>query len=182
MLISFSKFQLWYGCIALVSVLVAVALFYYGRMKENRRIIRVISKLGVRVLSSIKLPDGIDGDLYIDFLLLTSKGITAIAVKRYEGFIYAGDKLEQWTQVVNGSNYLFPNPLHEMKLKISVLKSLLPDIEIQGKILFAGNCCFPKGKPEAVMLLGDITNGIDKEPISEHYYASWEKLYQYQSR
>lgn len=183
MFTSLSEFELWHVLLVMISIFFSAGMvFYFMRVKEDRRIERAVYKLGAEALPSIRLPDGMDGDLYIDFILLTARGITAISVKRYEGFIYASEKLERWTQVINGNNYAFPNPLEEMDLKISALKLILPDVEVDGRVLFAGRCSFPKGKPDAVILLDDIVGKAKKEPISEHYYASWKKLHEYQIR
>src|SRR5688572_8380588 len=75
------------------------------RRREERRIRRTVCRQGADVLAALEIPDGLDGRMCIDYLVLTAEAIRVIVVKRYEGLIYAGEKLAEWTQVIKQNNY-----------------------------------------------------------------------------
>src|SRR5210317_276209 len=69
------------------------------------RLIRTIKKFGKETMHDVMLPDSLGGSTYIDFLALTSNAIVVLYLKRYRGVIFAGEKIEQWTQVINNHSY-----------------------------------------------------------------------------
>lgn len=149
------------------------------RTREHRRIRRVVRRQGADMLAALEIPDGLDGRMFIDYLVLTAESICMVVVKRYEGLIYAGEKLSEWTQVVRQNNYRFPNPLRELELKIIALRSIVPDIPITGYVLFSESCRFPTRKPEGVMCLGDPVSAFDRQrPVPEELRQAWGKLRQ----
>jgi hypothetical protein len=152
------------------------------RKREERRIRRAVRKQGSAVLAALEIPDGLDGRMFIDYLVLTADAIRVVIVKRYEGFIYAGEKLADWTQVVKPNNYRFPNPLQELELKLIALRSIVPGIPLTGCVLFSESCEFPTRKPEGVMRLGDPVAAFNKRPIPDELQQAWQKLQQLQRR
>lgn len=148
------------------------------RKREERRILRAVRKQGVDVLAALAIPDGLDGHMFIDYLVLTADAIRMVVVKRYEGLIYAGEKLAEWTQVIGQGNYRFPNPLKELELKIIALRAIVPGIPITGCVLFSESCKFPTRKPEGVVRLGEPVPAFDNRPIPEELQQAWQKLWQ----
>ncbi|HEX5057150.1 MAG TPA: nuclease-related domain-containing protein [Gammaproteobacteria bacterium] len=163
------------GCCILI-LLIWYALAAGGR--EERRIRRAVRRQGSEILAALEIPDGMDGRLFIDYLVLTADAIRVVVVKRYEGFIYAGEKLAEWTQVVKRNNYRFPNPLKELELKIIALGSIIPGIPITGCVLFSESCKFPTRQPGGVLRLGDPVPAYGKRPIPEDLQHAWRKLQQ----
>jgi hypothetical protein len=149
-----------------------------ARSREERRIRRAVRRLGTDVLTGLEIPDGLDGRMYIDYLVLTAGAIFVVVVKRYEGLIYAGEKLAEWTQVVRQNNYRFPNPLKELELKIIALRSIVPDVPISGCVLFGERSSFPTRKPEGVMCPGDAVPAVDRRPVAAALQQAWRKLRQ----
>lgn len=162
------------GCIILLLIWCALA----AGGREERRIRRAVRRQGADMLAALEIPDGMDGRIYIDYLVLTAEAIRLVMVKRYEGFIYAGEKMAEWTQVIKPNNYRFPNPLQELELKIVALRSIVPDIPITGCVLFSESCKFPTRKPAGVMCVGDPAPAFDKRPIPENLQQAWRKLQQ----
>lgn len=163
------------GCILLLLVWWALA----ERNREERRIRRAVRRQGAEVLAALEIPDGLDGRMFIDYLVLTAEAIRVIMVKRYEGFIYAGEKMAEWTQVVKQANYRFPNPLQELELKIMALRAIVPDVPVTGCVLFSESCRFPTRQPEGVLRPGDPVPAFDKRrPVPENLRNAWRKLQQ----
>ncbi|MBN1378234.1 MAG: NERD domain-containing protein [Gammaproteobacteria bacterium] len=141
-----------------------------------------IKKLGNKTLSNIRVPDGVDGELFIEHLVLNGDKIIVVDVKRYDGLIYAGEQLDTWTQVVNRRNFQFANPLLQMKNYIIAVQSLVPNLDVEGAVLFAGRSYFPKRVPDGVLTLDDIPKQPPKKTVSEHALSNWQKLQTYQQR
>jgi hypothetical protein len=148
------------------------------RNREERRIRRAVRKQGADILAALEISDGLDGRMFIDYLVLTAEAIRVVVVKRYEGLIYAGEKLAEWTQVIKQNNYRFPNPLQELELKIIALRSIVPGIPVTGCVLFSESCRFPTRKPEGVVCLGDPVPVFDKRSIPEGLQQAWQQLQQ----
>lgn len=165
--------------IAIFTLIVMIAAgIWFNRpaRRERRTINRAIRRLGVKILSDVKLPDGVDGDIYIDYLVLTPEDIKVVSVKRYPGLIYGGEQLQDWTQVIKNRNHNFPNPLYEMKLKIMAVKAVVPNVPINGLTLFCDDSRFPTHKPEGVLNVRDIVAKTDKKPIPPDLLNGWAIL------
>lgn len=139
-----------------------------------------IGKLGAKTLSNLRIPDGVDGELFIDHLVLNGNKVIVVNVKQYDGLIYGNETLDSWTQVVNQRNFQFSNPLYQMKHQVMAVKSLLPELEVDGTVLFAGRSHFPKRVPEGVLTLEDIPRRASKEAVSGEVLSCWQQLQQYQ--
>lgn len=164
--------------IAFCSVLLLVWWALAERGREERRIRRAVRRQGAEVLAAVEIPDGLDGHIFIDYLVLTAEAIRVVMVKRYEGFIYAGEKMAEWTQVVKQGSYRFPNPLQELELKIMALRSIVPGVPVSGCVLFSESCRFPTRQPEGVLRPGDPVPASGSRPIPDELRNAWRKLRQ----
>lgn len=158
---------------ALITVIAASIWFNQPARRERRNIKRAVNRLGVKVLNNVSLPDGVEGEIFIDYLVLTSEDIKVISVKRYPGLIYGGEQLQNWTQVVNNRNHNFPNPLYEMKLKIMAVQAIVPNVAVNGLTLFCDGSRFPTNKPPGVLNVKDIGARTDKNPVPDHLLNGW---------
>jgi hypothetical protein len=163
-------------CLLLAAVLVFVVWFNQPARREQRRIRRAVSRLGAKSLGNVRLSDGVDGEIFIDYLVLTPNDIKIVSVKHYPGLIYGGEQLPNWTQVVNRRSHTFPNPLHEMSLKVMIVKAIVPDAEVNGITLFGRNSRFPTSQPEGVVTLHDINAQAATGPIPVALLDSWNTL------
>lgn len=162
--------------VLLGAILGFVLWFNQPARREQRRIRRAIRRLGSQSLDNVRLPDGVDGEIIIDHLVLTPSEIKVVSVKRYPGLIYGGEQLPNWTQVVNRRSHTFPNPLHEMSLKVMIVKAIVPGAQVSGITLFGGDSRFPTSKPEGVITLHDINAKPAAGPIPDALLESWNTL------
>lgn len=159
--------------LVLIVAITGIIWFNQPLRRERRNIKRAIRRLGAKVLSDVKLPDGVDGEIFIDYLVLTPEDIKVVTLKRYPGLIYGGEQLQDWTQVVNNRNHNFPNPLYEMKLKIMAVKAIVPNVPVNGLTLFCDDSRFPTNKPAGVFNLCDIDSKSEKKPIPPELLSGW---------
>ena len=143
------------------------------------RLIRTIKKFGKETMHDVMLPDSLGGSTYIDFLALTSNAIVVLYLKRYRGVIFAGEKIEQWTQVINNHSYRFPNPLQKLEIDIMAINNLVKDVNVEGKVIFTKESEFPKGRPECVILVNEMEQNLKSysaEEIPSLLQTAWKRL------
>ena len=172
----------WYGIV--LAMLLAVTFYLLwspmGQVFSWLRLQKLISRTGFKRLSNIYVPDGMDGSLFIEHLMLQGDELLLLTVKRYRGNIFAADKIEQWTQVVSNHSYKFPNPLYQLEADLQSLRAAYPKTNINGLVVFAGDCSFPKGKPDQVYDINEFHSFTrDQQQSStpaERLQQSWQEI------
>lgn len=177
---SLSSAQFQWLLVALVIILLTLPVILFrhrlAAALKQRRLSHAVRRLGPRLHRDLLVPDGLDGALVADYVVLTHKGIMLVMVNWYEGNIFGGKDTDQWTQVYRGTSNRFPNPLHELQLICATVKSLVPNIPVSGIVLFAGDCRFPKDKPAGACLLDDLPGQRRKQEVPPRFETAWELL------
>lgn len=166
-----------------VAVIVLLVILVVRRPIRNFfdrfRLTRAIKRLGTAFMSNVVLSDGMDGHVFIEHLVLTPRHVLVVSVRRYSGAIFAAENMDMWAQVTDGGSYKFPNPLHEIEIATAAVKSHVPDAAVNGIILFGRDSTFPKGKPDGVMHISEISKlpapgreTVIPEPVKK----AWDRL------
>lgn len=174
--------------VAVLAVILLLAILVLGKpirnLIEQFRVGRAIKRLGTDSMSNVVISDGMDGHVFIEYLVLTPSQVLVITVRRYSGAIFAAKNMDMWAQVTDSGSYKFPNPLHEVETATAAVKSHLPDAPISGIILFGKDSTFPKGKPDGVMHISELARlsspGPDA-PISGPLKQAWDRLLELKS-
>ena len=146
----------WLGPLA--AAVLALALLWpriRGKLAE-RRMRRVVEALARDFIRDAVLPDGMDGVTHVDYLLLLPGQVVVIDIKKYQGFIFAGENIDQWTQVVGNRSYKFPNPLYKSEMDVMAVRTRITQAQVTGRVVFASEGSFPKGRPPGVCMLEDL--------------------------
>jgi len=164
-----------------IMLLVLALIFGYTTIKNWLKELflnRTVRKLGVAALRNIVIPDGMDGRVLIENVILTPNGIYILPIKRYCGIIFAADNIETWTQVVGKRSYKFPNPLPELETYLMAARNLLPAVNVTGYILVTRDAEFPKGKPERIIPLAQVAEVLatKSEEVPDQLRNAWDKL------
>lgn len=130
--------------------LLLVAAFLYWR-NHHRQLGTVFRNVAHEALEHVVIPDGLGGEIHIDWVLLTPEGLAVIEVKPYDGTVFCGDTLERWAVMHDGKRREFPNPLARLKDRIASVRTLVPDVPVTGWVLFTGAVDFPHGQAESVI-------------------------------
>jgi len=164
-----------------LAVLISMTLVFswspWQQLISHWRLHALVDKLGRASLRNVFVPDDMGGDLYIEQLLLRDDGLLLVNVKSFRGNIFAADQIELWTQVLGHHSYKFQNPLHQQESDLQALKVLIPKVKLDGLVVFARGCRFPKGKPDKVVDY-DLLKNI-KPPAEQVLPAvqdAWEQL------
>ena len=164
-----------------VVLLILALILSYATLRnwlKEQYMYRCVRRLGVAAIRNIALPDGVDGRVLIENIVLTPEGIYILPIKRYCGIIFAADNIETWTQVVGKRSYKFSNPLPELDAYVMAVRNLLPTVKVEGRILVTSDADFPKGKPNRITPVSKIAEilAIDKGEVSPQLKDAWAKL------
>ena len=164
----------------LVLLLIGIYLWRYFFKPDSEKIFsRTIRQISKYVLHNVVIPDAVEGSSYIDWLVLTPRGILVLSQKPYSGMIFAAENISQWTQVVGRRSYSFDNPLQQLEVDVVTIKSLIPNAPVKGYVVFDQDSYFPKGKPNKALTLKEVKQNISvlKEgAISPELKEFWDKL------
>ena len=171
--------QLEWGAIGAGATLVVTLLGWliyrkWFRLTELQRLVREISH---ESLVNVFLPDGLGGEIHIDHVLLTPKGILVLDTKDVSGTVFAGDRLEEWSANTAEGRVAFANPLPQLQDRVSAIRQLVPGTPIEAKILFIDEVSFPKGHPESVSTIAEVREGTDELVENSGLFTSaWETI------
>jgi len=142
------------------AVVVAVLLFLffrsYRRNQHQRQINKLIKDLSHKSLRNVLFPDSVDGQIWIDCLLLTDGGLIVLDIRDYVGHLFGGDNINEWTQMIGVRSHKFANPLIELPARVNAVQEVVGDIPVIGHIVFTRRGSFQKGKPEGVYMVDDV--------------------------
>jgi len=162
-------------------LLLALSLLYpwFQRRRADRRVRASIRRLGKTALGDVTVDNGMDGFVFIDFLVLTPAEILVVTLMNTRGIIFGGEKIDNWARVVGRRTYKFPNPLEASQERVLAVKYHVPGVEVRGLVLFTEGCTFPKGKPEGVMLPQEITTTMEQweqVTIPTGLQTAWDRI------
>lgn len=169
-----------WGVVTLLAVIALLLAWPMLKRRLARRAMeRTIASSGFGRLRNVLLDDGMGGQSYYEWLLLTPSSIRVLATSGRSGIIFAGERLETWAQVLGKRTIRFDNPLYSLEESLSTLRYHLPKLPVEGRVLFIGDCSFPKGRPDKVLTPGELDNR-GREPAAEAVQPviqqAWEKL------
>lgn len=147
---------------------------------EARLTEKILQRQSNGVLKQQTVADGMDGFLFIDYMLLTPNGIILIHRKDYEGNLFGGEKIDEWTQMVNNSSFKFPNPIYQLQDQISAIRARFSNVPIHGLVLFSAAGRFPRERPKSVVQLDNLSELLSdlggKGEIARPLREAWENL------
>jgi hypothetical protein len=171
------------GAITLGLLLLVVAGFWlWWRRRRRSTVETTLAAIALERLRDVFIPDGMGGEIHIEHLLLTVRGILVVNVKPYVGVVFASDRMDQWTAIGPKGRSVFPNPLSALYDRVAAVRQLVRDIEVAGFVVFPTLADFSKGRPDDVRLpedlLADYARNDDDDPdrVTGAFAPHWEKI------
>lgn len=171
------------GGVAFAAVVLLGLLILRWWRRRNRSSIRdTLSAIAIKRLDDVLVPNGMGGEIHLEHVLLTRRGILILNVKRYEGVIFASDRMDQWTAIGSGGRSTFQNPLANLYDRVAAVRELVRDIEVTGFLVFPSQADFSKGRPADVVLPEDLLNDYslpdktDLRSLTEAFEPQWERI------
>lgn len=162
-----------------IAVVVALSLRWRQRQPDSDWALRSVAIDG---LHGVLVPDGMGGHIQIEHLLLTVRGILIVDVKRYDGVIFASDRMDEWTVITKNGRHAFPNPQSSLYDRIAAVRQLLRGVPVSGHVLFSAGADFSKGRPKDVILPAELNEQYKKpdasetERLTEAFWPHWDRL------
>ena len=133
-------------------------------------------------IEGLVIPSADEGEILVDYLLLTSKGLLILEVKDVQGVVFGGDKLQDWTVINDSRRYTFSNPQPALYDRIAAVRQVVREVPVAGRILFLDGADFTKGVPGLVTDLGKLVSEFgesDKNAAKfkiEAFKPHWELI------
>jgi hypothetical protein len=165
---------------ALVSV-AAIALWRLTRT-PRRRLLATVKAISADSLSDIVIPDGLDGLIHLDLVLLTVRGILVLDVKDHRGSVFAGANMEQWTVMDGPRRISVRNPLGALHDRVHAVEQLVEhEVPVEGRAVFTGDAKFVRGRPDGVVLLAELRESFARdndgdERTIEAFRPRWQRV------
>lgn len=169
-----------------ISVVVALLFLLILVIRRKRRysatkhLASILQPYAREELKDFIIPDGIGGLIEIEHLVKLDQGLLLIETYPISGNLFGAEKIDLWTQIIDGRSYKFSNPLRHIRTSRQAIKALLPNIPIFCRVVFTADSLFPKGKPEEVSVLktlaDDLASVHNAPAIVNRTDIAWERL------
>ncbi|MDW8258466.1 MAG: NERD domain-containing protein [Gammaproteobacteria bacterium] len=172
---------------ALLAVTLAVAVFValwkvWRRRRARRRRDEIISGIALDHVRNVLVPDGSGGMLHLDWLLLTPRGLLLLEVRHVAGNVFGSDQMAEWTVMRGAWRSTFANPLGALYDRMAVIRRLVPELPVDGRIVLIGDVQFPKGVPPRCLRLESLnaefpaTNLTAAAGLAAGMQSAWQRL------
>ena len=167
--------------IALVAIL-AFWLTYRLRRARGGRLEQVLNEIGYDRVDNLVIPNGDEGEILIDQLLLTSQGLLILEIKDVDGVVFGSDKMQDWTVIRSDKRFTFSNPLPGLYDRVAAVRQIVRQVPVDGRVLFLDGAEFSKGQPEHVATLDQLDDQFgepDKKAAEvkiEAFRPHWELI------
>jgi hypothetical protein len=172
---------LWPTAAAVLVVALGLGVIWWRRSRRSD-IRSAFAAVSVDHIADVLLPDGMGGEIHLEHLVLTARGILVINVKRYEGVIFASDRMDEWTVIGPAGRAGFPNPQGSLYDRVAAVRQLIRDVQVTGFILFPAGADFSKGRPKDILLPDELVRDYAKpersdiERLTDAYAPHWEQI------
>jgi len=174
--------QIYAGIAVLLLLLIIITLLFRKRKQQaNNKIDIALKPYSQASLQDIIFPDGVGGIIDIERLVLLNKGILVIETYPISGNLFGADKIEKWTQMINGKSFKFTNPLYRIQMLRQAIQVIAPSTPIFYRIIFtAKDSSFPKGKPDDVSTLLTLESDLEMfkqiPDMTEKQRSNWDRI------
>jgi hypothetical protein len=147
------------GAVVVTAAVVAGVRAYLSRRIDRRNQDRIES-IAYEVLRNVLIPNGNGGQLHLNYLLLTERGLLIIDLFDIPGAVFGGDQMFQWTAIGRKLRFTFSNPQPILYDRIAAVKLLAGEVPVEGRLVFTQRSEFPKGKPKYVVRMDQLTTAF----------------------
>lgn len=137
-------------------VLLLAGWWLYRRSRRQDRLQQVLADISYDRIDTLVIPNGDEGEIQIDHLLLTSQGLLIVDIKNVAGKVFGSDKMQEWTVISDDRRFTFPNPQPALFDRIAAVRHIVRQVPVFGRILFLEGAEFTKGVPDHVASLDEL--------------------------
>lgn len=172
----------WLIALAFIALILCGWLIYRYVRRFGGGLQHAIASVSFDKVEGLVIPSADEGEILIDFLLLTSKGLLVLEVKDVTGTVFGGDKLRDWSVIADDGRYTFSNPQPALYDRVAAVRQIVREVPVSGRILFLDGAEFPKGVPDMVTSVAGVIDEfgeLDKSAAKfkiEAFKPHWEKI------
>ena len=165
-----------------LAALLALLLYFRRQRSGELSLDDVIDEIAFERIEALVLPNGDEGEIQIDHLLLTAQGLLIIDVKNAQGAVFGSDKMQDWAVISKTGRFTFNNPIPALLDRIAAVKHIVREVPVNGRILFLEGANFEKGVPERVCSLQQLRDEFGEPDKSaakfkvDAFRQHWETL------
>lgn len=137
-------------------VALLIVWWLYRRSRRGDKLQQVLAAISHDRIDSLVIPNGDEGEIQIDHLLLTAKGLLIVDIKDVAGKVFGSDKMQEWTVIADDRRFTFPNPQHALFDRIAAVSQIVRQVPVAGRVLFLDGAEFTKGVPGHVAGLDEL--------------------------
>lgn len=180
---------LWWTLPTLLVLGAAIGAGLWWRATAVRREMdRALAAVAAEHLREVVIPDGVDGQTYLECVLLTPRGLLVLDLRDVSGAVFGAEKMDEWTVLDGVKRFTFRNPLFALHDRVAALRHHVGDaVEVHGRILFSSRGRFPKGQPPLSLTLAQLAAEVDKvggpreAGVNDFVQRAWDDLKQAQA-
>ena len=145
----------WVTLLAAVVLLLLLWLWIRRRGGGNR-LQKVMNDISHDRIDDLLIPNGDEGEIQIDHLLLTSRGLLIVDIKDVVGTVFGSNKMQEWTVISQDRRFTFANPQPALYDRIAAVRHIVRQVPVAGRVVFLDGAEFTKGVPELVASIDDL--------------------------
>ena len=159
-----------------------VFIFIKRKQSDSNPLTNLIEEISIERLSNIVLFDDMDGEIHIEHLLLTIRGLVILDVKTSTGKVFGGNQMDEWAILTGQERISIQNPQTALYNRMAALRLLVRDIPILGHVLFIQGADFSRDRPENVILPQELLNlykkpdRLELERVTEAFSPYWKTI------
>jgi hypothetical protein len=149
----------------------------WRRSRARRQRLQQVSAAAFDMVQDVLVPDGSEGHLHVDFLLLTAAGIVVVDLRDVPGMIFGSESMDEWTAMDGTRRVTFVNPLGPLYDRMAAVKLAAGKVPVDGRVVFSASGRFPKGRPPRVTSLDALGGefGVADRTLEPSPVAAWSE-------
>ena len=163
-------------------LLLLVVWIVYRRRAGGDHLQRVLKDIAYARIEGLVVPDSDGGEIQVDYLLLTSRGLLILHIKDVQGVVFGSDKMQDWTVIARDRRFTFSNPQPALYDRIAAVRQIVREVPVEGRVLFLDGAEFTKGVPSMVCTLDELLEEFGEKDKAaaqrkvEAFKPHWELL------
>ena len=172
----------WWFWALIGALVVLLAVVVWWRQRRGGQVGKRFRGIAVDTLVDVIVPSGMGGEIHLDHVLLTGKGLVVLDIKDVSGIIFASDRMDDWTVIGRDRRFTFANPQPSLYDRVAAVRSVVPDVPVAGHVLFNEQADFSKGtpreviQPQELLALYRLPPKDELRTLVDAFRPHWERL------
>lgn len=178
--VSYAQFGIGLAGVAVLAVAAVLGWRYWRRREAARERLRQVGVIAYDMIRDVLVPDGNEGQLHLDFVLLTASGMLVVDLRDVPGVIFGSETMDEWTVIDGPRRRTFPNPLGPLYDRMAAVKLVAGQVPVDGRVVFTARASFPKGQPPRVASIEALPSefAVADHTLDPSPVAGWSEEWQ----